>query len=94
MAHRTQPDHFGAAAQADLFGAAPAPSYLPDPAKVRTELHAILAAVRGATVLPWKPADVAYFRTVFPQMTNWLPDAEGKQLCFEFESELARLEAA
>jgi hypothetical protein len=30
----------------------------------------------------------------FPQMTNWLPEEEGAQLRFEFETELARLEAA
>jgi len=27
-------------------------------------------------------------------MTNWLPDAEGAQLRFEFETEIRRLEAA
>jgi hypothetical protein len=33
--------------------------------------------------------------TIFPQMTNfWLREAEGAQLRFEFETELARLEAA
>ena len=35
-----------------------------------------------------------YYRTIFPQMTNWLPEEEGAQLRFEFEAELARLEAA
>jgi hypothetical protein len=29
----------------------------------------------------------------FPQMANWLPKQEGEQLCFQFEEELARLEA-
>ncbi len=33
-------------------------------------------------------------RTLFPQMTNWLPEDEGAQLRFQFEEELARLEAA
>jgi hypothetical protein len=32
--------------------------------------------------------------TIFPQMTNWLPDEEGAQLRFEFETEIKRLEAA
>jgi len=27
-------------------------------------------------------------------MTNWLPDEEGAQLRFEFETEIKRLEAA
>jgi hypothetical protein len=34
-------------------------------------------------------------RTIFPQMTtNWLPDEEGAQLRFEFETQIRRLEAA
>jgi hypothetical protein len=36
----------------------------------------------------------AFYRTIFPQMTNWLPEEEGAQLRFEFEAELARLEEA
>jgi hypothetical protein len=30
----------------------------------------------------------------WPQMTLWLPEDEGAQLRFEFDTELARLEAA
>jgi hypothetical protein len=37
---------------------------------------------------------VSLYRTIFPQMTNWLPEDEGAQLRFEVESELARLKAA
>jgi hypothetical protein len=37
---------------------------------------------------------VSLYRTIFPQMTNWLPEDEGAQLGFEFESELARLKVA
>lgn len=33
-------------------------------------------------------------RIIFPQMTQWLPADEGTQLRFEFETEIARLEAA
>jgi hypothetical protein len=43
-------------------------------------------------VMPGKR--VRLYRTIFPQMTNWLPQEEAAQLCFEFETELARLEAA
>jgi hypothetical protein len=32
--------------------------------------------------------------TGFPQMSNWLPPEEKAQLCFEFEMEVKRLEAA
>ena len=80
--------------QPDLFGAAPAQSYHPDPAKVRAELHGILSEARSAKVVPWDRARLKLYRTIFPQMTNWLPDEEGAQLRFEFETELARLEAA
>jgi hypothetical protein len=90
-----QPDFLAAETQADLFGkdAAP-PAYRPDPDKVRARLHKILAEARAAQKLPWEPTRVSLYRTIFPQMTNWLPEDEGAQLRFEFETELARLEAA
>jgi hypothetical protein len=37
---------------------------------------------------------VLLYRTIFPQMTNWLPAEEGARLRFEFEEEIKRLEAA
>jgi hypothetical protein len=36
----------------------------------------------------------SYWRTVFPQMTNWLPAEEAAELRRAFRAELARLEAA
>ena len=36
---------------------------------------------------------VLLYRTIFPQMTNWLPDEEGAQLRFEFDAKIRRLEA-
>jgi len=80
--------------QGDLFGAEPVPAYRPEPDKVRARLHKILAEARAAQTLPWAPGRVSLYRTIFPQMTNWLPEEEGAQLRFEFETELARLEAA
>ncbi len=80
--------------QPDLFGAEPASSYRPDPDKVRRRLEKILAEARAAQKLPWEPTTVSLYRTIFPRMTNWLPEEEGAQLRFEFETELARLEAA
>lgn len=91
-----EPDFFGEdEGQGNLFGpeAAP-PAYRPDPDKVRARLHKILAEARAAQKLPWEPTTVSLYRTIFPQMTNWLPDDEGAQLRFEFEEELTRLEAA
>ena len=71
-----------------------APVYRPDPDKVRRRLEKILAEARAAQKLPWEPTTLSLYRTIFPQMTNWLPDDEAAQLRFEFETELARLEAA
>lgn len=94
MAHANQPDDSEAEMQTDLFGAAPVPAYRPDPEKVRARLHKILAEARAAQTLPWEPTRVSLYRTIFPQMTNWLPEDEGAQLRFDFETELSRLEAA
>jgi hypothetical protein len=95
MASSDEPDFFETDAQPDLFGvdAAP-PAYRPDPDKVRSRLQKILAEARAAKTLPWEPTTVSLYRTIFPQMANWLPVEEGAQLCFEFEAELTRLEAA
>jgi len=86
--------------QGDLFGNeaadedAETPEYHADPEKVREELHRILAEMRAATSVPWEPAKERLYRTIFPQMTNWLPDDEGTQLRFEFDTEIARLKSA
>ena len=94
MASSRQRDLFQDDEQDDLFGEQPTPEYRPDPDSVRAELHKILAEARAAQKLPWEPTRVSLYRTIFPQMTNWLPEDEGAQLRFEFERELVRLEAA
>ena len=95
MARDAQPDLFITEVQTDLFGEeAPPRAYCPEPDKVRERLHKILAEARAAQKLPWEPTRVSLYRTIFPQMTNWLPEDEGEQLRFEFEAELARLKAA
>jgi hypothetical protein len=89
-----QPDLFQDE-QADLFDEdAPTPVFRADPDKVRQELHKILAEARAAQTMPWDNKRILLYRTIFPQMTNWLPDEEAAQLRFEFEAELARLKAA
>jgi hypothetical protein len=89
--------------QGDLFGNESAgqsddefetPEYHADPEKVREELNRILAEARAAQSLPWDARRTALYRTIFPQMTNWLPEEEGAQLRFDFETEMARLKAA
>ena len=87
-------DLFGQRGQGDLFGAAEAVDYLPKPDEVRARLHAMLAEMRAADSLPWDRKRALLNAKIFPQMTNWLPEDEAAQLRFEFETELARLEAA
>ena len=94
MSRADSPDLSDPDAQPDLFGKAEAPAYRPDPDKVRSRLHRILAEAREAEVLPWEPSTVSLYRIIFPRMTQYLPDEEGAQLRFEFESELVRLKAA
>ena len=94
MAHSRQPDLFLAETQPDMFEAGPERAYRADPDKVRSRLHKILAEARAARKFPWEPTTVSLYRTIFPQMTLWLPEDEAAQLRFEFETELARLEAA
>ena len=85
--------------QLDLFGEEPepGPDYQPpvwraDPDRVRAKLHRILAEARAASSMDEDRAGL--YRTIFPQMARALPEEEAAQLCFEFETEMARLEAA
>jgi hypothetical protein len=80
--------------QTEMFADQAAPAYTPDPGKVRARLHLILGEARAAKTMPWRPVKLSLYKTIFPQMSNWLPEDEAKQLCFEFETEIARLEAA
>ncbi len=94
MAQGDDTDLFRDEAQGELFGGEATPVHRADPDKVRARLYKILAEARAAQKLPWEQTTVSLYRTIFPQMTNWLPEDEGAQLRFEFETELARLEAA
>jgi hypothetical protein len=71
----------------------PTPVWRADPDEVRRDLHKILAEARAAQTVPWSAYKTRLYQTIFPQMTNWLPDDEAAQLRSEFESELARLGA-
>jgi hypothetical protein len=95
MARSTQQDLFGTESQAELFEPDDsAPAYRPDPDQVRTRLQRILAEARAAEKLPWDRDKLLVYRTIFPQMTGWLPEEEAAQLRFKFEAELVRLKAA
>lgn len=93
-------DLFGYAAgpaQQSLFGygedrlQAPAQNLTPDPADIRRRLQALLAKARAAEAMPWPEREARMWRTVFPQMANWLPDAEAAKLRLDFAGELGRL---
>jgi hypothetical protein len=88
-------------AQHSLFGEAEnliphprTPDILPDPNRVREKLHALLETARTAERMPWTERKARMWQIVFPQMANWLPDAERDQLRFEFAQEIERLKLA
>jgi hypothetical protein len=92
---RKQPDLFESEERPELFDDDYRPkAYRADPDRVRARLQRILAEARAAKTLPWDESDTRYYRSIFPQMANWLPEEEGAQLRFEFEAEMERLEAA
>lgn len=77
----------------DLGETAKRVSYEPDPDEVREDLQIILASARAVTAdAMWDERTYRYNKIVFPQMTNWLPDDERNQLCFEFAQEMERIE--
>ena len=92
MSRSSQPDLFGT--QADLFGPPPPKSYAPSLATVRAEVNKVLEKARIAKDMPWTAKEVAFWKTVFPQMTNWLPEQEREQVRAAFWEEINRLEAA
>ena len=94
MTRHGQMDLFGESQPNDPGIEETAGVYRADPDEVRAELLSVLAKMRVAQSLPWDARRMLYWRTVFPQMTNWLPDAEAAQLRLEFETEIRRLEAA
>ncbi len=94
-----QSDLFGfRPAQRDLFADEPPRNSgvgLAKPDEVRARLQKILAEARAAQSLPpWDKRTTRMYQIVFPQMANWLPEAEAKQLRLDFERELERLAAA
>ena len=93
MPHRNKANLFASDPQADLFGAEVAPAYRPNPEKVRARLHRILSETRARTA-PWDWGRASLYRTIFPQLTLWLPEDEAAQLRLEFESEMERLQSA
>jgi hypothetical protein len=94
MARDSQPDLFVTESKPDLFGPEAPPAYCPNPDKVRARLYKILAEARAAQKSPWEPARISLYRTIFPEITIFLPEDEASQLRFTFETVLARLKTA
>jgi hypothetical protein len=95
MSRPTQQDLFGEESQPELFKPDEAPqAYRPDLGQVRARLNAILTEARAAKKLPWDVDRTLLYQTIFPHMAGWLPEEEGAQLRFEFETEMDRLKAA
>ena len=81
--------------QLDMFGPPPRQEpKLPTPEDVRPELTEVLERLRQSRTMPLSPKDLRFWRTVFPQMSTWLPDDERAAMCAEFTAELARLDKA
>jgi hypothetical protein len=94
MAEVDHPSHPQWGNQLELFGGEPSSGYGLNPDEMRAKLHTMLAEARAAQTMPWSPVIANLNRQLFPQMTFWLPEEEGSQLRFEFEAEMARLDAA
>lgn len=62
----------------------------PKPGDIRRRLLGILRLLREAEEFPWSPHEFRSWRTMFPQMTNWLPDDEAEDLKDAFVREIDR----
>lgn len=67
---------------------------LPTPEDVRPELTAVLDLLTNSQTMPLSPKDLRFWRTVFPQMSTWLPLEERETLCAAFFAEVSRLETS
>jgi hypothetical protein len=75
--------------QLELFGGEPAPASRSTADEMRGYLHELLAEARAAKTMP-----ITADRGLFALLSFWLPEEESAQLRLEFETELARLNAA
>lgn len=87
-----QPDLFNQ--QPDLFAAGVPPVRLPTAEDIRPKLRAMLETACSASRMPWDAQQARINEILFPQMANWLPEAERDDLRACFVRELARLRAA
>ena len=62
----------------------------PKPEDIRRRLLGILRLLRESDEFPWSPAQFRSWHIVFPQMTNWLPEDEARELKTDFFREIER----
>lgn len=78
--------------QFELFEPAAQPaSTAPDVAAVRSRLRNLLDTLGAAEAMPLTDKQLAFWRTVVPQMSNWLPDDEKAAVLAQFDAHLNRL---
>lgn len=64
----------------------------PSVESIRERFQALLSALRDADEMPLSARELAYWKVVTPQMSNWLPPEERAAVCEEFNQHAARLE--
>lgn len=67
------------------------PSTEPSVEAVRARLETLLKSLREAEVMPLSERKLAYWTTVVPQMSRWLPDDERAAVRAEFSTQIDRL---
>ena len=65
----------------------------PREVRCRRKLSRVVERVRAADTMPLTPRQVRMWRTVFPTMSDCLPEDEARGLREAFEREVARLSA-
>ena len=88
MAQSSQQDLFGTNSQAECFSST---RPLRPTGLIRTRFGRGSRRIsdpeaRAAEKLPWDADRLLVYRTIFPQMAGWLPEEEGAQLKFEFNT--------
>lgn len=79
--------------QFEMFAPTAQPvSTTPSAEQVRGRLEGLMRTLRRADTLPLTDKQLRFWRTVVPQMTNWLPAEEKAAICAEFEAHLVRLD--
>lgn len=67
------------------------PSTIPNVDTVRSRLEGLLQTLRSADQMPLTSKQLAFWTTVVPQMSNWLPEDERSAVCAEFDVQVDRL---